>query len=265
VIELAVAAEAAPIPQWGLDHVVNCCPVTSLSIATWNVAYGLGGRNVARRSQMDQICADIWVLTETHDSLTPGPDFISFSSSQRSPSAKVRSGSRWTSIWVRRDFEPEGLRTAGPLRTAACLASTSMGQVVVFGTVLPWLGDKERSSFSDEVTRQSEDWNRLLSAFAGRHLCVAGDFNVNLGGPHYYGSRVGREALGHALRDTGLTPLTTYEYVNQPDVDYGLIDHVAVSRDLAASKHEVRSWSKTRDGIALSDHHGVVVALETAW
>lgn len=78
------------------------------------------------------------------------------------------------------------------------------------GTVLPWYTDPDTKSVADEVARQVTDWHRLSSQY-GPLGCVAGDFNVDLGGgPHYYGSRESKDAVCERLREAELELLTGF-------------------------------------------------------
>jgi hypothetical protein len=62
---------------------------------------------------------------------------------------------------------------------------------------------------------------------------VVGDFNVNVGGRHYYGSKKGRAALVATMAASKLSVVTRYPHALQPGSDFGLIDHVAFAEELA--------------------------------
>lgn len=149
------------------------------------------------------------------------------------------------------------------MRAAACTVETERGRFWIYGTVLPWYTDGETESVAVEVARQKEDWLRLTSSY-GRHGCVAGDFNVDLGGgPHYYGSRESKTAVQRSLDEAELVVLTAYPHVKSPDGDFGLIDHIAVSREVATRQATTYVWPKFNDrGQRLSDHAGVAVVLD---
>lgn len=158
-------------------------------VGTWNVAYGRGTvRNARRRAEFAQSrkAADVWVLTETHDHLVPD-DCRNVASTTQRPGvgtiAGVVDGSRWVSI--RSSHLMTKLSVADPERTVAALISRNTSQLVVFGTVLPWYNDVERAGTAAELAIQGKHW----ISFAQQHphrVCVAGDFNVRIGGPHYY-------------------------------------------------------------------------------
>jgi len=235
-------------------------------IGTWNVAYGRGPLvNARRQAVLANYNADVWVLTETHESLTPGDDYVAFNSDIRTTkTAKVDDRSHWTTVWVRQELVPIARPVrSDPERTVACEINTSKGPLIIFGSVLPWYTDRDRYSYEEEVGSQILGDAIILPLLSGARICVAGDFNMNLGGPHYYGSRRNRQILTDALRMAELTVLTDYDATKSAKPDYGLIDHVAVSTNFASRRGEPMIIEK-RDhaGHLLSDHHGVVVELD---
>lgn len=237
--------------------------IPNMKIGTWNVAYGRGPTvNARRRKEMAVHQADVWVLTETHESLSLGESFDHFDSDPRPVEARlVDDKSHWVTIWVRRDLKARILKVEFDTeRTVACEIETPNRPLVIFGTVLPWYNDTK--SYDEQIAGQSEDWNRLESA-ASDQLCVAGDFNVNVGGDHYYGSRLSRLAVEECLNDSRLKLVTNYDATKSCYPDHGLIDHVAISTNLASSVVSIDVLPKRdRDGRPLSDHCGVVVQLE---
>ena len=236
-----------------------------MKIATWNVAYGDSpSKNAIVIEEMMRIDADIWILTETHDSLCPtAPGVWSSISSDHRPqdAPKVKDGSRWVAIWTR--FPIKLVRpTYDSVRTAAGIVNTALGDLLVFGTVLPWYRDTGRT-VSDEIARQSEDWKVMLQARSGLSLCVAGDFNVNLGGPHYYGANESKRAVHNTLNEFGLVAVTNFERTGPVQFGkFGLIDHIAISKAFVQRIAPPEVWQRQNyRGEVMSDHCGVAVAL----
>ena len=231
-----------------------------MRIATWNVAYGMGEAvNQRRSAKMAEIDADVWILTETHDDLSPGPEFRAVHGANRpldDGNRQVVKGSRFVSIWVKNEGSPTSLDVTDRVFSVACLVGTEMGPLVVFGTVLPWYG---RGNYVETVETQSADW-RALGRESGANVCVAGDFNADLeGGPHYYGAKTSKRAITEALAATGLTLLTGYERTRSSR-EHGLIDHITISNDVASGSREPIVWDMVdAEGRRLSDHVGVAV------
>lgn len=102
-----------------------------MRITTWNVAYGAGKRTNNRRLRfMAKVDADVWVLTETHDSLPLAEAGYEPVHGEQRPvgggrNRDVNAGSRWVSIWSRLPIEPVDLPASDPRRTAATTTASN--------------------------------------------------------------------------------------------------------------------------------------------
>jgi hypothetical protein len=85
---------------------------------------------------------------------------------------------------------------------------------------------------------------------------------MNLGGPHYYGTKIGRELLEQGLEGADLECVTRTEHVPQGRLQVPHIDHVCLSASWAPRARVVEAWPGTIEGVELSDHSGLVVAVE---
>jgi endonuclease/exonuclease/phosphatase family metal-dependent hydrolase len=234
-----------------------------MRIATWNVGYGVSpSRNSRIVAQMASVDADIWVLTETHDQLSPGNDYCAMSSAPRPVTSRgVRDGSRWATIWTRLG----GMAAVTPVDTERCAAATldtEVGPLLIYATVLPWTNDVARRGMTAELARQQTDWQTLARAHnAG--CVVAGDFNVNLGGPHHYGSNASKAAVADALARSGLVAVTDFDHLRYLAPTEGVIDHIAVPAALARRATPYKFWGRNnKDGRPMSDHSGIAVDLD---
>lgn len=240
-----------------------------MRIGTWNVEYAAGASKNARRLEvLRSNPADIWVLTETHDGLDLSTTHEAVRCRQR---PKRRKGERWTTIWSRfpiRDIVP----VVDEERTVAALVDAPSGPLMIFGTVLPWQFDRGKHpngavvrSWSEQyrvIDEQTKEWSALRRAHFGVPLCVAGDLNLNLGGPHWYGTYRGREATREAMRQNGLVCCTEYDCIPRGLLAHSPIDHVLISKSLAVNSRVAAAWEGTAsDGVRLSDHSGLVVEL----
>lgn len=235
-----------------------------MRIGTWNVEYAAGATKNARRlSRLLAADADVWVLTETHDDLAPSSAHKAISTDQRPTGRK---GGRWTTIWSRYPVV-ERLKLDSEVRTVGALLATPLGKVLVYGTVLPWGTDPGPDGTSrgwtemDHVLpKQIEEWARLQQRFPGVPLIVAGDFNLSLGGKHYYGTQRARAVLREGLGALGLFCATEWDRLPNGALTHSPIDHVAVPVEWAGTTKVVSAWEGTdADGVKLSDHSGVVV------
>jgi hypothetical protein len=98
---------------------------------------------------------------------------------------------------------------------AARVVPTSGAPLVVFGTVLPWLGSswsditaRNGAAFSAALEAQSSDWRALRASHPDHDIVVAGDFNQDLANTHFYGSRANRQKLLSVLECSGLVAHT---------------------------------------------------------
>lgn len=246
--------------------------VSPLTIATWNVQRPSprGSRGEPIREWLRRIDADVWVLTETHDDICPGPGYegVVTQAADRRQSA----GENWTTIWSRFPIRrlPE---TSDPARAvAAYVELPERRPLVVYGTVLPWSGSEWRGlpsrggeAFRAALGVQRTDWLRLIEQFPDADLCVAGDLNQDLAGPHYYGSNGNRLALGDALAQCGLRCVTAEpdDPVRQVAPRHASIDHICLARHLCDSNSiALRVWPELpAPDRLLSDHFGVVATL----
>jgi endonuclease/exonuclease/phosphatase family metal-dependent hydrolase len=235
-----------------------------MRIGTWNVEYGAGlDKNVRRLRRIREMDCDVWVLTETHDDLDLGSSHTSVSTTHR---ASGRVGARWTTIWSRFPIT-RALDVDDPNRTAAVLLETPLGALVVYGTVLPWQSDPGPSGDARGWTEhhrvipeQAREWASLRAAHPEASLCLAGDLNMNLGGPHYYGTAKGRGMLRAGLEAADLVCVTDADRVPGGWLVHGPIDHICVSATLAAGARVAAAWEGVDgEGVHLSDHSGLVV------
>ena len=243
-----------------------------MKIATWNVERarpGTGARTSRIREAISSIPADVWVLTETHSKFQLSDAYELVASS--SAAADRGPGENWVSIWVRRSLHATHRDVNGePDRSASVLVpGYTKRDLLVFGTVLPWRGDRatpERGAnkYEKSLGMQANDWARVTDLARPTDICIAGDFNqeVTANGP--VGTRRGRVALNQVLEDQKLTCATSG--ARDPLKKWrASIDHIVLS---AQSIHRVRGsviWPNQYPlPPNMPDHHGVCVDLADA-
>jgi len=249
----------------------------NLRVATWNLARPVASerdRNAALAHCLGEVGADIWILTESHVALSPGPAFTPI---ETIASDRVQDpGEVWTVIWSR--FPMTRLPTgADPARSVAALVEPpDGGALVVYGTVLPWLGSpwggyasKGGKAYVAAVRAQQAEWRTLQADHAKCTFILAGDFNQDLGEVHHYGSRAQRAALEQALYEAGLVCLTSGAddpVRAQTGGHWQSIDHICVSAGVAShAARPRRAWpAGTEPQRRLTDHFGVAVELPGA-
>ena len=244
-----------------------------MKIATWNLDHirpGSSERTKKIRSVIEGVGADVWVLTETHSLFSPGNHFEDISFSSLAGDRPI--GELWVAIWVSRETVASRVQIAGePDRSAAVRLALGPNNrhIVVFGTVLPWRGDRSTelrgaAKFEQSLAAQSSGWDGLLGV--DDDLCVIGDFNQELSADGPVGTRRGRIALSTLLRSRDLTCVTANG--RDPLLERGWrasIDHVVVSNRLEAKTSVTSIWPNEFPlPKGLSDHHGVCVTIPDA-
>ncbi|WP_029032933.1 endonuclease/exonuclease/phosphatase family protein [Salinarimonas rosea] len=239
-----------------------------MRIGTWNLSYAMGAaKNALRRRILEEADCDVWVLTETHDAVDLGPTHEPV---HAAPRPDRRAGERWVTIWTRFPVRARPA-TADPERTAAAVLAAPSGDLLVFGTVLPWHSDRGRAppgvpvrNWSEHhrvIPEQGREWQALRNAWPDAALVVAGDLNTDLGGAHYYGTRQGRAALEKAMCGCGLACATRTPLVPPGRLAHPPIDHVLVPEGWAERTQVCAAWEGRRDGAVLSDHSGIAVSV----
>lgn len=248
---------------------------STVRVATWNVARPVPSARRRRELVAEQIrviAADVWVLTETHDDVAPGPEYRSASTSGADRTSEP--GERWVSVWSRFPVEPIP-STSDPVRAVTARVLPTRGTpLIVYGTVLPWLGSPWRGieavdgkAFEAALNVQAEDWCALRRAHPDHDLIVAGDFNQDLADTHYYGSRANRLRLAAALERADLVAVTASgdDPVRRGSPPNACIDHVCVSEALRRRCRSVHRWPDApKPDRRMSDHFGIVVEFSPA-
>ncbi|MBI1256549.1 MAG: hypothetical protein GC204_03675 [Chloroflexi bacterium] len=238
-----------------------------MRIATWNLDHAIPIRRPALRAVMTAHPADIWVLTETHDAVVPGPDMVGVHSEQRPfESDRVRSGSRWASVWSRYPvIERVDCPDAERSRTLAVrLAITDETRLIVYATVLPWASDSHfrgAAAKAAEVQRQIGEWRALRQRFPHDTLCIAGDFNADMATGRV-GSKERNGMLAQAFEDLDLCCLSCPGRLPAGLLPMPAVDHIVLSQPLTADAGIVAAWPA--DKTTLSDHSGLLAELPPA-
>lgn len=219
---------------------------------------------------MQGVEADIWVLTESHSRVAPGDGYQLVAQSGRADSSDAEES--WVAVWSR--IGGTRVLTTDRDRTAAMEVSIGPARsLVVFGTVLPWLGSAWRgvaaangAAFGASLAEQVTDWRRMQAEDPRRELCIAGDFNQDLlTVGHYYGSKACRAAVRSALATTGLLCPTAdpSDAVHRHTAGRAAgIDHICISTGLSAANVSAHVWPAPEAlGATLSDHFGVCITV----
>jgi len=236
---------------------------SSITIATWNVERP----NCRTRREKERVVrintelkhhpADILVLTETNDCISPGEGYSQCSSRHLGgdhDGYTYEEGERRVSIYSRFPLEKR-LEVTNPDTTVCARYATPSGPLTVYGCIIGILGNRDRG-FRVDLHQQLNELARLDPQ--EDHLCYAGDFNLTFC-DGYYSHREGKELLEALFRKLGIQLLTRHIPEN--------VDHIAISDSFLpypSALPDCVCWNveerMTRPHL-LSDHKGVMVTL----
>ena len=248
----------------------------TIRLATWNlerVSPRAWRRAPAQQRRMAEVAADIWVLTETFVTRSPGDGFCGVFSPSH-PERHPDPDERWTAIWSR--WPIKMVKDPAPHRrgTVTALVSTPVGPLLVYGTVMAYQHEPNHDDgrpargwevHTAEVARQVVEWRRLRELFAGVPLVVAGDFNQARSGARWsYGTNAARQAATDGLDQAGLVCLTQVDLAPAGVVsERSHVEHICASAELTPES-SVLAWDRVdTEGIRLSDHPTIAIDLRT--
>jgi endonuclease/exonuclease/phosphatase family metal-dependent hydrolase len=229
-----------------------------MRVATWNLQRHRpdSAKGQAALAHLRSLDADIVILTEAWTGHL-GDDFhhvdagLTGTSHLHRDERKVVVGSRWSI----RDLSTN-LDVPTPGRFVSAIVDTPSGSLRVIGVCIPWYASRVRSG----EARNWADFQTFLTALQpileshqGMPCVVAGDFNLKL--PASDRNRDQMQRLHAAF--SGFHIATTGA---RPETGRSLIDHIAISPGLSCDS--VKTWSRVLEGLAVSDHDGVMVDLE---
>ena len=244
-----------------------------MRIATWNVQSLrklYPEREAAFHSAMANVVADVWVLTETWKTFSPGEGYRLMAESILGEDLKIWktwADRRWVTIWVKSDLHAKHQKVKiQPDRMACCrIEMPDVQDIVVVGTLLPW-GSNDYlwpglDGFCTSLVSQAAEWRAMRGEQKNCTLVVAGDFNQSIPFDEC-GYKRGETILNKALKNLDLMCLTQgkCQFTNKPR-----IDHICVSRSGfdPESPPQSKNWEiPSCNGKPVTDHSGVYVDLE---
>ena len=231
---------------------------STVRIATWNLEWATptSARGRTQRRHLDGLNADVVVTTEDHRSVWDRyPHVVDAGADWGYP---IEASRRKVIAWSSTPWTNVHVIGHGAARGRLVTAGTIVGDtpVTVVAVCIPWAaahvstGRRDRARW-DEHLEFCEVLAEVLGSLAGA-VVVAGDFN----------QAIPRRHQPHRVHDALMNALGKYKVVSAGVTAVGpLIDHIAVSSELAAIPIEVQAWSNVVDGVRLSDHAGVAAAL----
>jgi len=112
------------------------------------------------------------------------------------------------------------------------------------------------------VPQQCAEWAALRRLHADALLCVAGDYNTDMGTASRYGTRTGIAAILEGLCQCGLFCATAPGQVPSSLLPVLPIDHISIPLRWAKSASVVAAWPAFKG--VVSDHSGLIVEVDEA-
>jgi len=247
-------------------------------IANWNIERPKSGTKKTRSviNQLNAISADVIVLTETSKAVDLGESYHTITSTPftRWPDEN------WVAIWSKWEILSQ-INTFDANRTACALINAPFGQLIIYGTIIPYhmagvngsryeyKGYKAWQYHEEDIIKQSDDWAAIQESHPDATFLVAGDFNQTQDDlPGGYGTSKVRSLMNSKLDEQGLMCLTGIDFskTSQLSVDPKKgrvrrnVDHIVAPRQWITrlSKYSLGAWDHfTPEGKYMSDHNGV--------
>jgi len=227
-----------------------------MKIATWNVERPKKSSKLKNQRIFDalnEINADILILTETNSLITPGEGYKPFSTSPLAGSISEKGeeyseGENRVTIWSK--YEMTRSFETYDSATSICVGfKTPLGELNIYGTVIGIYGNRDKG-FDRHLKMQLDDWKSLSEQ---GHICIAGDFNISFSDEYYY-TKLGRQQVTECFEKLKIEILTGQIPAN--------IDHVAISESFSKSVvPTIQTWNTDKDK-KVSDHIGICLAFE---
>jgi len=221
-----------------------------MKIATWNLERpndSSKSRNTKIIESLNEVDADILILTETNTIINPGSAYTPFATTSLKllNQPYYKKGVNRTTIWSK--YPATRFSETYDGFTSICIGiKTPFGDLNVYGTIIGIHGNR-RESFNKDLDKQIVDWRRFSQI---GNICVAGDFNISFGDNYYY-TKEGRQKINSTFEELKIENLTQHIPEN--------IDHIAISSSFIKSKTlKTYVWNENK---ILSDHIGVCLTL----
>ena len=233
----------------------------SLRAITWNVQWATprSPRTPEILRRIDRYAPELVCLTETHVGLLSEAGHTI--ASQPDYGYAIKEGRRKVVLWSKKPWkqvESVGIDAMPPGRFVSGVTETSLGAVTVIGVCIPWFGSRTEAKRKSNRKMRWEDHEQYIAGLtkvlgerSASRMVVMGDFNQIVGQGSHAPVNL-RSALW-----TAFSPRMTIATAGLTLEGRGSIDHIALSKDLAAESVDV--ISNIHDERKLSDHFGVVV------
>ncbi len=222
-----------------------------MKIVNWNVGRPSKTKAIEIVKKLNQIDADILVLTETNEKLISFDNYSSISTKyiendfDGKNTILYKEGEIRTTIWTKYRIT-NSYQTSDEYTSVCADVETSFGTLMVYGTIIGVFNGLNKRYHSD-LENQMNDFEQL---FKNKNVCLIGDYNTSFSG-HPYPSKIARKKIKTFLDMFCLTNLTGQINDN--------VCHIAISSNYLEKKIPTSEiWNKDKK---LSDHIGICISI----
>ena len=218
-----------------------------MRIATWNLERLIKKKNQQILEKLNEINADILVLTETSSKIQL--ENYNFVSTEPLPNffdnIKYDNGENRVSIFTKYKILTQ-YRTFDNYTTVCADIETPNGRLTVYGSIIGVFGNRQ-PRFDNDLNGHLTDFERIISS---NMVCIAGDLNVIFSGRPWPSRRA---------KDTLLNAFDKYNLTNTTSEIDANVDHIILSNEFLRDKNiHIETWNIDK---TLSDHVGHVLNL----
>ncbi len=188
----------------------------------------------------------------------------------------------WVSIWSKWKIKTP-IKTFAPRRTACGIVETPFGEIIIYGTIIPYhmagvkgqqygkVSYKAWEFHEKDLYKQAKDWNNIQNNHPNLPFFVIGDFNQTRYENKGYGTKKVRKILTKQLEKLNLDCITAIDLSDYllPDPKTGRtrrnIDHICVSTSFVQKiqYYKIGAWNHfDENNNRMSDHNAIFMEFE---
>ena len=220
-----------------------------MKIATWNIERLKYKSQIDKiNSIIDEINADIFVLTETDERISPSNFKYRIDTPKLTEIDAKNYVETENRISIFTNYEIiEQFETYDKYSSLCVELKTELGNLKVYGTIIGIYGNRNEN-FKIDLIAQIKDFEKLSIE---DNFCVIGDYNISFA-DNYYFTYFGRDELNKSFDRNNLELVTRQKEQ--------CIDHIAISKKITDNKNiEIIEWNENKK---LSDHKGIFINIQ---
>ena len=225
-----------------------------MKILTWNLERLIKNKNQLILDKLNELDADILVLTETSSKISLGKKYSSIATTflpndfNGIIDVSYTDEENRVTIWTKYKIKNQH-KTYDKYTSVCAEIETPFGLLTLYGTIIGVFGGKG-DRFKNDLENQILDFNKMLDKNAS---CIIGDFNVMFSG-YAYPSHIARDTLNNIFDKLQL--INTTEKIEYFEKN---VEHIVISSSIIKDKKlTIDYWN---DNFELSEHIGICLTI----